>query len=151
MGKHPTAKRIIMSKFYKIKRSSDPKKETAWKHFAKYIKLRDAIRTTGDIFYAKCITCGEIKPIEDMDAGHGSGRMNSILFNEDLVNAQCRHCNRDGGGEKQMYKKVLIDLHGQEKWDYWQSTKNAPVKYTQFDYEQIAKIYREKAKQLKAS
>jgi hypothetical protein len=87
-----------------------------------------------------------------MDAGHGiSGRMNSILFNEDLVNAQCRQCNRLGSGELQMYKKVLIDVHGQEKWEYWQSTKNRTVKYTPFDYEQIARTYRGKAKQLKDS
>jgi hypothetical protein len=138
-----------MGKFYKIKKSSDPKKETAWKWFAKYIKLRDAIKTTDDVLYAKCITCGEILPIEDMDAGHGiPGRMNSILFNEELVHAQCRPCNRDGGGEKQMYKKVLIDMYGQEKVDYWQSTKNDPVKYTDFDYEQIAKTYRQKVKEL---
>jgi len=139
-----------MGRFYKIKRSSEPKKDTAWKWFAKYIKLRDAIKTTGDMYYAKCITCGEIRPIEDMDAGHGiPGRVNSILFNEELVHGQCRKCNRGGGGELQMYKKVLIDMYGQEKWDYWQSTKNDPVKYTSFDYEQIAKTYREKYKQLK--
>jgi len=141
-----------MGRFYKIKKSSDPKKETAWKWFAKYIKLRDAIKTTGDVLYAKCITCGEILPIEDMDAGHGiPGRMNSILFNEDIVHCQCRPCNRGGGGELQMYKRVLIDMYGQEKWDYWQSTKHNSVHYTQFDYEQIAKTYRQKYKELKGS
>jgi len=112
-------KRGDTMKFYKIKKSSNPKKDTAWRWFSKYIRLRDAIKTTGDVFYAKCITCGEILPIEDMDAGHGiPGRMNSVLFNEDLVHAQCRQCNRRGGGELQMFKKVLIDMHGQEKWDY---------------------------------
>jgi hypothetical protein len=140
-----------MTRFYKAKKSSDPKKETAWKNFARYIKLRDAVRSTGDVFYAKCVTCGEIKPIEDMDAGHGiPGRMNSVLFNEDLVNAQCRKCNRGGGGELQMYKRVLIERHGQDKWDYWQSTKNSSVKYTQFDFEEISKKYLRKIKELKA-
>jgi len=138
-----------MGKFYKIKKSSNPKKETAWKWFAKYIRLRDALKTTGDVLYAKCVTCGEIKPIEEMDAGHGiAGRMNAVLFNEDIVRCQCRICNRAGGGELQMFKKVLIDEFGQDKWDYWQSTKNDPVKYTDFDYEQIAKIYRRKYKEL---
>jgi len=74
---------------HKIKQASNPKKTTAWRNFARYIKLRDAINTTGDIYYARCITCGEVKPIEEMDAGHGiPGRMNSILFNEDLVSCQ---------------------------------------------------------------
>jgi hypothetical protein len=34
-------------------------------------------------------------------------------------------------------------------WDYWQSTKNNPVQYTPFDYEQIARTYREKANKLR--
>ena len=145
-----TLRELTMNKFYKIKKNSNAKKETAWRYFAKYIKLRDAIKSTGDVFYAKCITCGDLKPIEEMDAGHGiPGRMNSILFNEDIVNAQCQNCNRYGGGELQMYKRILIDIHGQEKWDYWQSTKNTNVKYTDLDFEQIAKIYRQKVKDLK--
>jgi hypothetical protein len=136
-------------KFYKIKKSSNPKKETALKWLSKYVRRRDAIKTTGDVFYAKCITCGKTYPVEDMDAGHAiSGRMNSILFNEDLVHAQCRPCNREGGGQTLMYEKVMIDMYGPEKWDYWQSTKNDPVKYTDFDYEQIAKMFRQKYKQL---
>jgi len=136
--------------YRKIKQSSNPKKNSAWRNFAKYIKLRDALKTTGDIYYSKCITCEEVKPIEEMDAGHGiPGRMNSILFNEDLVNAQCRQCNREGHGEFQMYKRVLIERHGQEKWAYWWCTKSNPVKYTDFDYEQISKLYLNKIKQLK--
>lgn len=138
-----------MGTFYKIKKSNNSKKETAWKWFAKYIKLRDAIKTTGDIHFCRCITCGEIKPTEEMDAGHGiAGRANSILFNEELVHAQCRPCNRAGRGEIQMYKKVLIDMYGQEKWDYWQSERHKTVQYTQFDYEQIARTYRLKVKEL---
>jgi hypothetical protein len=80
-----------MGLYHKIKQSSNPKKNTAWKNFARYIKLRDAVKTTGGIYYAKCITCGEIKPIEEMDAGHGiPGRMNSILFNESLCGFERR-------------------------------------------------------------
>ena len=72
--------------YRKIKKSSNPKKETAWKWFAKFIKLRDAIETTGDIYYVKCVTCGDVKPIDEIDAGHAiPGRMNSILFVEELV------------------------------------------------------------------
>jgi hypothetical protein len=139
-----------MGRFYKIKQSSNPKKNTSWKWFSKYIKFRDAIKTTGDIYYAKCITCGEIHSIEDMDAGHGiSGRANSILFNEYLVNAQCRKCNRHGGGELQMYKKILIDMYGQEQWDLWQTEKHQPKQFTNDDYESIAKTYKIKIKQLK--
>jgi len=138
-----------MSKFYKIKKSGNPKKETAWRWFSKYIRLRDAIKTTGDQFYCRRITCGQVKPVGEIHAGHGiPGRMNSILFNEELVNGQCKTCNCEGKGQTEMYKKVLIDVYGQEKWDFWQSAKNNPVHYTQFDYEQMAKTYRQKYKEL---
>jgi len=138
-----------MAKYYKIKRSSDPKKATAWKWFAKYIKLRDAIKTTGDVHFCRCITCGEIKPIEDMDAGHAiSGRTNSILFDELLCNAQCRKDNRYYSGQPEAYKRVMIERVGQEMWDYLVAKKNIHVEYSQFDYEQISKLYRQKYKEL---
>ena len=139
-----------MTNFRKIKRSSNPKKETAWKWFSKYIRLRDAIKTTGDEFFCKCITCGKIYPMNtgEVHAGHAiGGRMNAVLFNEDLVHGQCKYCNDTG--QYEMYKHIMIERYGQEKWDYWQSTKNDLVRYTDFDYESIAKIYREKIKQLK--
>ena len=138
-----------MPKYYKIKKSSNPKKETAWKWFSKYIRLRDSLATTGDIYFFKCITCGEVKPFNEMDAGHGiPGRMNSILFNEDLTNGQCRTCNREGKGEFQMYKHVLIERHGQDKWDFWQSIKKKAVKYTDQDLEAISDLYRQKTNEL---
>jgi hypothetical protein len=138
-----------MAKYYSIKKSNNPKKETAWKWFSKYIRLRDAIRTTGDIYYAKCITCGKTESIEDMDAGHAiAGRSNPILFNEYVCNAQCRRCNRGGGGELQMYKRIIIERYGQERWDFWESEKRKAFEYSQLEYEQLAKMYRNKYKEL---
>ena len=138
-------------KIYKIKNPSNPKEATAWKWFSKYIRLRDAIKTTGDMYYAKCITCGEIKPMEDIDAGHGiPGRNNSILFNELITNAQCRTCNRKGKGEYQKYKSVLVERHGQEMFDLWMFEKKKPLHYTEFDYEQLTELYKKKVKQLKS-
>ena len=129
---------------------SNPKKATAWRNFSTFIRLRDAIKTTGDIYYCKCITCGEIKPIEKIHAGHAiGGRKNSVLFNEEQVNGQCSDCNCEGNGEKQMYKRIMIETYGQEKWDYWQSTKNDIIQYSDFDFEQISKTYLGKIKELK--
>ena len=138
-----------MVKYYKIKKSSNPKKETAWKNFSKYIRIRDAIKTTGTPDYAQCITCGNVFTIEDMDAGHGlAGRANSILFNEEIVNAQCRWCNRGNGGELQAYKMILLERYGQDKWDMWESMKRKHIDFSQFDYEQISRVYRLKTKEL---
>jgi DNA-directed RNA polymerase subunit N (RpoN/RPB10) len=136
-------------KYYSIKKTSNVKKDTAWKYFAKYIRIRDALKTTGTDTHARCITCGKIELIENIDAGHAMpGRANSILFSEELCNAQCHSCNRFNGGEYQMYKRVLIERYGQRWWDYWEYMKSQHVEYTQFDYEQIARVYREKTRGL---
>ena len=137
-----------MQKYYKQKPYSNPAKAKAWKYFSKYIRLRDALKTTSDIYFCRCITCGKIKPMDgSIHAGHAiAGRMNSILFNECLVHGQCKTCNETG--QYAMYEKIIIDMYGQEKWDYWQSTKSTHVDYSNYDYEQIAKTYREKVKRL---
>jgi hypothetical protein len=139
-----------MGKFYGIKKSSNTKKNTAWKWFSVFVRTRDSIATTGTTTHAQCITCGKVYPINELDAGHAiAGRSNAILFNEDLCHAQCRRCNRMGGGELQAYKRILVEKHGQEKWDMWEASKRHHVEYTQFDYEQMAKSYRKRTKELK--
>jgi len=132
---------------------SNPKKRTAWNNFSKYIRLRDAIKTTGDIYFVRCITCRKIKPLDGkIHAGHAiSGRGNAILFDEDLVNAQCYDCNCEHNGQYLMYERIMIEKYSQEKWDYWQLIKNSNVFYTDDDYKQISKKYLKKIKELKAS
>jgi len=129
--------------------SSNPQKDTAWKYFSKYIRVRDALKTTGTTTHAKCVTCGKIQRIEDMDTGHAiPGRANGILFSEDLCHAQCRDCNRYGGGELKRYRQILIALHGQEKWDEWEAMKHKFVKFTTADYKRLAGEYRQKIRDL---
>ena len=122
-------------------------REKAWNNFSKYIRIRDAIETTGTITHARCITCGTVLPITEMDAGHAiQGRNNAILFLEEICHAQCQTCNRFSGGKKQEYKSILIEVYGSEKWQEWESMKYLRVKFTDADYEQIAKEYQEKTK-----
>jgi MinD superfamily P-loop ATPase len=124
-------------------------KKRAILYFSRYIRTRDALKTTGTTTYAKCITCGNIQHISDMDAGHViPGRDNAILFSEDLCNAQCRVCNRFHGGRLQEYKKVLIEVYGLNKWEEWEAMKHTHVKFTQADYEELAAKYRDKTKKL---
>jgi NAD-dependent dihydropyrimidine dehydrogenase PreA subunit len=130
---------------YKIKKSSNPAKNTAWKNFSRYIRLRDAIKTTGTKTHAKCITCGAMKPIEEMDAGHAiPGRHNAVLFSEDLCHAQCRACNRAGGGELQAYRMILTDVHGAAWWEFWQDQKKKSVFYSPDDFKRISEEYKKK-------
>ncbi len=136
--------------FRKIKPSSNPKKATAWKNFSRYIRMRDALATTGTLTHARCITCREIHPIiGEMEAGHAiPGRTNGILFDESLVFAQCRACNRSGG-EPQAFKRILIERHGEAWWTLKVQAKHAPTDLSDVELDAINKECLRKIKWLK--
>jgi hypothetical protein len=134
---------------YRIKKTSNPKKATAWRNFSKMIRIRDAIETTGTITHVRCITCGKVYSVEKTDAGHAlPGRTNAILFDEELCFAQCRTCNRNNGGEQMAYKMVLTARHGPDWWEMKESHKRECVHYTDFDYEQLSRLFRERTKKM---
>jgi len=92
-------------------------KDRAWNTFSKYIRLRDCIATTGTKTEGICVTCGKRFSFKELQAGHAlSGRHSSILFDEELVNAQCGGCNGYGGGQYGKYSIWFIAKYGIEKW-----------------------------------
>ena len=97
----------------KNKKKATFKKE-AWQAFAKYIKLRDAWRTTGSPEYCECFTCNFHGTIDKFDAGHFiPGRHNANLFSERGVQAQCKGCNKYHYGRPLEYRRQLIELYGE--------------------------------------
>lgn len=97
-----------------VKRSKSLAKKQAWNAFSKFIRTRDCISTTGRIDMGRCFTCGRVKRFEDLQAGHFvAGRSNSVLFDELGVNAQCKQCNLFHGGEPLVYRKRLVEKHGE--------------------------------------
>lgn len=133
----------------RIRNAATGKKRTAWVNFARYIKARDAIETTGGLEYCKCITCGQVKPISEMDAGHMIGsRRAGILFDESMVFAQCQTCNRTNGGEYQAFKRIMIERNGEEWYAAKERQKTTVVHTTDESYELISKLYLEKYKAL---
>lgn len=136
--------------YYKIRNHAKGSKATAWSWFAKYIKLRDALKTTGTPDHAMCVTCGNVYDISDMDAGHAlPGRTGGILFDESIVYAQCRACNRQGNGEKQAFKRFLVELHGIEWYEMKEQARKANTKLGDYECKLIADLYREKYNELK--
>lgn len=98
------------------KKSKHPEQKRAWDEFARYIKVRDCLRTTGLPFVGACITCNRKYHIRYLEAGHCiPGRTNSKLFNQNLVNAQCHYCNFTKHGDRKKYEAVIIERHG-AKW-----------------------------------
>jgi len=128
-----------------MRRKKSPKikaKEDAWRTFSKYIRLRDS-DTTG---YCICISCAQVKPWKEMDAGHLIGsRCNNILFDEELTNAQCKFCN-NAQGQQVMYWKGLKARYGyhDDKFLEFHARKRITKKYTEADYKAITEKYLDK-------
>lgn len=63
-----------------------------------------------------CVTCGVIKPWQEMQAGHYvGGRGNAVLFNEEVIYPQCYHCNIYKKGAYDRYTIFMVKKHGLKK------------------------------------
>jgi hypothetical protein len=120
-------------------------KKKAWVAFSIYIRTRDALRTTGILDEALCVTCGRRYPIKQLQAGHFiPGRHNSILFNEKNCHAQCYGCNVMKKGstvqywvfmEKEYGRKIINQLIEEDK-----KTSQGKV----YIFKELEKEYKEK-------
>lgn len=124
-------------------------KKAAWTEFSMYIRVRDAIRTTGGIHSFNCISCGRRVPVKGNDAGHFvSGRHDAVLFHEEVVHGQCAHCNRFKEGEYIPYERAMRELYGTEKVEELKLLKWAIRKYTTQELIDLKLHYRQKLKDL---
>jgi 5-methylcytosine-specific restriction endonuclease McrA len=75
-------------------RSRKYQEQQSWKAFARYIKMRDAIRTTGTLRDVVCHFCGRRLLRAESQAGHMIPRAyGNALFNPEVVFASCIYCN----------------------------------------------------------
>ena len=138
--------------YYKIKNKGSSAKQTAWKNFSDFIRLRDCLKTTGSADYCKCVTCGRIVPYEQIQAGHAiAGRTNGILFDEEIVRGQCVDCNCNGGGETQAFKRVLVEEHGETWYQLKVQARKNSAFLTDDQYRLISKYFLKKRKDLQCN
>lgn len=129
--------------------SKSTAKETAWRWFSKFIRARDCLLTTGTIEEGDCISCGRRYTFERLQAGHFvPGRSNSVLFDEDGVNAQCVRCNKFLSGNYEKYEKRLLRKIGSKRLALVKAQAGIILKLAEEDYRQIADVYRKKYKEL---
>ena len=132
-------------------------KDTAWRWFSKYIRMRDCLKTTGFKDQGKCVTCGDYYPFPELQAGHCiGGRNDTILFDEKLVNAQCSKCNSSpqyGGlnGNYAKYHLWYIDEYGREDFEKKILLSNQADKIPTSELREISDEYRLKFKKLESS
>jgi len=85
-----------------------------------------------------------------MDSGHLlPGRTGGILFDESMVFAQCRECNRQGNGEKQAFKMVMVERNGLEWYESKEKARKTNTKLGDFECALLADHYRKKYNSLK--
>jgi len=129
-----------------------PTKKKAWVACSRYIRLRDAIKTTGTKEMVMCYTCPAVVPIQGRgcaQAGHFiGGRKNVLLFDENQIRAQCYMCNIRRKGNWDAYYRNMVEEFGFEvvqnmiyaKWDI--------IKYTPQEFLDIEATFISKLQKL---
>lgn len=128
-------------------------KGKAWKEFSKWVRLRDALWTTGTTTDLICCSCDKVYPAFGKgcaQAGHFvPGRSHALLFREIGVHGQCYNCNQTLKGNWVNYEKFMLNEYGQEIVDLEKAAKYTNVKYSATDLEEIYNKYKQKFIDLK--
>lgn len=131
------------------KRKKKPKNLTyykgkAWDACSKYVRLLYANNGC-----CQCYTCGAIKPIKKMQAGHGfSGRGNSILFELDIIRPQCFGCNICNSGKLDIFAYKLRRELGDKRFEELWQQRFIPRKYKIFELVALKEYFKDKFKKL---
>lgn len=121
------------------KKSISKLKKAVWVEFSRYIRLKDSING-----YNSCYTCGDVRPISELQAGHLlDGRTNSILFEERAVFPQCYTCNCCKSGLKEVFIPKFIDEFGREEYDDLMRLKHQTRKFSVEELEEMKKHYKQ--------
>lgn len=124
-------------------------KKKAWKYFSIYIRTRDCIKTTGSPDYGICVTCEKRFHFKELQAGHYvSGRNNAVLFDEDLVHAQCMRCNIWLEGNKTKYALFMFKRFTPRQMEKFEALRNKTVRRSMFDYGLMVDDYKKRTKEL---
>ena len=125
-------------------------KQLAQVVFNEYIRERDA--AGGSHF--KCISCGQIKEVRHMDAGHyyNVGHYDGLRFDEDNVHGQCSYCNRFLHGNLIEYGQNLPERIGLKRFEALKQRaayyKIHGHKFTRTEVMEIIEKYKQKIKAL---
>lgn len=118
-------------------------KAKAWNLFSKYIRYRDCYITTNTYVYGVCYTCEKEYPFNKLQAGHFvDSRTKPVLFNPDIVKAQCMQCNVYKKGNKDFYTPKMIAEYGQDKvLEFLELRHNKDKKWSREELEEVIDKY----------
>ncbi len=127
-------------------------KKKAWDEFSKFIRLRDALATTGDPLFLICCTCQKKYPAFGKDcaqAGHYlPGRKNSFLFDERGVHGQCYNCNINLKGNTILYRQFMIKKYNEKTVEAFEELFFRVKQYKPYELEELFEKYKQKVKEM---
>lgn len=110
--------------------------------FSKYIRLRDS--AAYNYKYFRCISCGQIKPFEQMDCGHFISRTHmATRFDEENAHGECRFCNRFSADHIIAYQRNLEAKIGKERVDMLLARGRMTKKWSAFELQLLIKHYQQ--------
>lgn len=86
-------------------------RDTLWELTSLYVRLS----RTDSNGYCACVTCGAVKPYQEMQAGHfvPKARGNAVKFDLRNVAPQCYRCNINLGSNPSAYAVWMLDTYGE--------------------------------------
>lgn len=119
-------------------------KKKVWAVFSKYIRLLYSNYTT-----VKCVTCGTVKPIGEMHAGHYiHGNTKRTYFEERNVHPQCVSCNMYKSGNLAPYAIYLESFYGVGILQELEALGNDQRTWKRDELEELYIIYKHKVSNL---
>jgi len=113
--------------------------------FSLYIRLRDVMPSG----YGRCISCGKIKPFEDLDCGHFHSRTHmATRYDEDNCSAECRYCNRFSADHLIGYEANLKRKMGENRFNLLNIKAHSCKRWYDFELEGMIKHYKEEVAKL---
>lgn len=115
--------------------------------FSRFIRLRDT-KEYG-FKYGRCISCGRVKPYDQLDCGHFHSRIHrNTRYDEDNCHIECHYCNRMSADHLIAYQENLIKKIGQKRFDLLRVKAKMTCKRSAFELELMIKEYEKKVKKL---
>lgn len=119
------------------KRKPRNKSLKQWKALADQVFSQYVRKTRMDLFgRIICVTCGIIKPWNEMQNGHYFSRNKlGTRFHEDNCHPQCTSCNVFRRGNYTAYAAFMYKKFTPEKMEHLEQLSRSSPKFTRTDYE----------------
>lgn len=125
-------------------------KDYAWKWMSQYIRLKEALETTGTAELGICVTCNRQYPVTELQGGHFiPGRSGLAMWREENVHSQCYGCNIKRHGAVLEYRDYIVERYGEEMVDELRRDANTPCYMLVADLQTLGDDYKRKCEEIK--